>query len=192
MFTHFVVDLSMSVAPSRMLVAERKLQMNIDKAVRWAAEYVFKSFFFFPALSHFYMGSPFWMSRRHWFLSCVSSSPIPLKCMPSLTQSLVFKMVTMHFYWIMDPTLTQSFLSRQRVSSVEKTKFLGLVFGLVQTVYQLVALEGERHQVFPLRCPLPLFSFRLMCHWPAGPFIFNISWQQDFGLKSRKSLTWMF
>ena len=42
LFTLFVDDLSLSVAASRMSVAERKLQLFNDKVAKWAAEHGFK------------------------------------------------------------------------------------------------------------------------------------------------------
>ena len=75
----------LSVAASRMLVAEHKLQLSIDKVVKWASEHGFK----------------FSTSNG----------------------------VAVHFCQIHrvhpDPDL---FLSGQRISCVEKTEFLGLIF----------------------------------------------------------------
>ena len=42
LFTLFVDGLSLSVTAPRMSVAERKLQLSIDKVVKWAAEHGFK------------------------------------------------------------------------------------------------------------------------------------------------------
>ena len=87
LFTLFVKDLSLQVAASRMLVAERKLQLSIDKVVKWAAEHGFKF--------------------------------------------STFKMVAIHFCRIRrvhpDPDLL---LSGQRISCVEETKLLGLIFSI--------------------------------------------------------------
>ena len=85
MVTLFVDDLSISFAAAKMSVAERKLQLTIDKIVKWASERGFR----------------------------FSSS----------------KTVAMHFCRIRgihpDPDL---FLSGQRITCVEETKFLGLTF----------------------------------------------------------------
>ena len=85
LFTLFVDDLSLSFAAAKMAVAERKLQLTIDKVVKWASE---RGFSF-------------------------SSS----------------KTVVMHFCRIRgvhpDPDL---FLSGQRISCVQESKFLGLTF----------------------------------------------------------------
>ena len=85
LFTLFVDDLSLSFAASRMSVAERKLQLTIDKVVRWAAERGFK---FSPS-----------------------------------------KTVVMHFCRIRgihpDPDL---YIYGQRISCVQETRFLGLLF----------------------------------------------------------------
>ena len=42
LFTLFVDDLSLSITASRMSVAERKLQLSIDKVAKWAAKHGFK------------------------------------------------------------------------------------------------------------------------------------------------------
>ena len=42
MFTHFVDDLSLSFAAAKMAVAERQLQLTIDKVVKWASEWGFR------------------------------------------------------------------------------------------------------------------------------------------------------
>ena len=42
MFSLFVDDLSLSFAASRMAVAERKMQLTIDKIIEWAARRGFK------------------------------------------------------------------------------------------------------------------------------------------------------
>ena len=85
MFTLFVDDLSLSFAASRMSVAERKLQLTIDKIVDWAAKHGFR----------------------------FSTS----------------KTVAMHFCRLRgvhpDPDL---YLYGQRISCVEETRFLGLIF----------------------------------------------------------------
>ena len=59
------------------------------------------------------------MSRRHWFLSCVSSSPIPIKCMSSLTQfrHLFLGLPLLLLPWtsislVLLPTWSSSLLSR--------------------------------------------------------------------------------
>ena len=85
MHTLFVDDLSISFAASRMAVAERKIQLTVDKILLWAEKQGFKFSITKPVVLHFCR-----IRRMH-----------------------------------PDPDI---FLNGQRISCVDKTRFLGLIF----------------------------------------------------------------